>query len=194
MKTIHVLLAPDYADWEASLVLCELRRLGGYRIAVVSLDTAPLSSLGGLSLKPDIELSRLNLLHSALLLIPGSEHWLRRERPDLTRLLRQAVSMGLPLAASGSAVTLLARAAILEDRRHTASSLEELRRYAPEYKGEAFFCKAERAVNDAQVVTASGFAPVEFALAVFEQMGMPEGGREAWRVGFQLCFEGKSPS
>ncbi|MCL2011242.1 MAG: DJ-1/PfpI family protein [Cystobacterineae bacterium] len=192
MKTVHVLLAPDYADWEAALALCELRRLGGYRIAAVSLDASPLCSLGGLTLKPDIELPRLNLLHSALLLIPGSEYWLRQERPDLTRLLRQALSMGLPLAACGSAVTLLARAAILDDRKHTGNSLEELRRYAPEYKGEAFFCKAERAISALGLVTASGFAPVDFALAIFEQMGI-EGGREALRVSFQLPSGGEPP-
>jgi len=185
MKTVHVLLAPHYADWEAALALCELRRLGGFRIAAVSLDAAPVNSLAGLSLKPDIELGRLNLLHSALLVIPGSEYWLRQERPDLTRLLRQAISAGLPLAASGSAVTLLARAALLDDKRHTGNSLEELWRYAPEYKGESFFCKTERAISAANVVTASGFAPVDFAVAVFGQMGILEGGREAWRLNFQ---------
>jgi len=185
VKTVHVLLAPDYADWEAALALCELRRLGGFRIAAVSLDSRPPSSLAGLTLKPDIELSRLNLLHSALLVIPGSEYWLRQERPDLTRLLRQAVSVGLPLAASGSAVTLLARAGLLDDRKHTGNSLEELWRYAPEYKGESFFCKAERAVSATNVVTASGFAPVEFTVAVFGQMGM-EASSEAWRLSFQI--------
>jgi len=186
MKTVHVLLAPNYADWEAALALCELRRLGGFRIAAVSLDATPVYSLAGLALKPDIELPRLNLLHSALLVIPGSEYWLRQERPDLTRLLRQAVSMGLPLAASGSAVTLLARACVLDDRQHTANSQEELWRYAPEYKGENFFCKEERAVRASKVITASGFAPVDFALAIFGQMGILEGGQEAWRLSFKM--------
>jgi len=176
MKTVHVLLAPNYADWEAALALCELRRLGGFRIAAVSLDSAPVCSLAGLALKPDIELPRLNLLHSALLVIPGSEYWLRKPRPDLTRLLRQAVSASLPVAASGSAVTLLARASLLDDRRHTASSLEELWRHAPEYKGEAFFCKTEHAVSASNMVTASGFAPADFAAAVLSQMGIGEVG------------------
>ncbi|MCL2178741.1 MAG: DJ-1/PfpI family protein [Proteobacteria bacterium] len=187
MKTVHVLLATDYADWEASFALCELRRLGGLRVSTVSLDSKPVCSLAGFVLKPDIELPRLHLLHSALLIIPGSEYWLRQERPDLTRLLRQAVSAGLPVAASGSAVTLLARAALLDDRPHTGNSVEELRRYAPEYKGEGFFCR-ERAVSAPLVVTASGFAPVEFAEAVFEQMGVPEGGREALRATFSNVF------
>jgi hypothetical protein len=59
----------------------------------------------------------------------------------------------------------------LNNRQHTSNMLKDLQRYAPEYSGAAHYVDAP-AVSDRHVITASGLAPVDFARAIFAELGV----------------------
>ena len=72
--TVYFLVFDGFADWEAALALCEIRRPGDWRIVTVGFSTRPVTSMGGLSIRPELTLDRLDLSRAALLILPGGHH------------------------------------------------------------------------------------------------------------------------
>jgi hypothetical protein len=66
-----------------------------------------------------------------------------------------------------------------------------LRHYAPEYGGAAYYVDAP-AVSDGHVITASGLADVDFARAIFAELGIFTPANEA--VWFDMFKHGKLPA
>ena len=46
-NTVYFFVFDGYADWEAALALCEIRRPGDFRVRTVALDRRPVQSMGG---------------------------------------------------------------------------------------------------------------------------------------------------
>jgi putative intracellular protease/amidase len=85
----------------------------------------------------------------------------------------------------------LARAGILNDRRHTSTERTELERYAPEYRGQEHFVDAP-VVADECVITASGLAPVDFARAILAKLSIfSRADEELW---FDMYKHGRLPT
>ena len=63
----------------------------------------------------------------------------------------------------------LARAGMLDDFHHTSNSREYLA--ASRYRGAGFYCDVP-AIADEGLITASGFASVEFAREIFRELGL----------------------
>lgn len=57
----------------------------------------------------------------------------------------------------------------LDTRKHTSNNLEYTKMVCPNYKGEKFY-EVGSAVSDANLVTASGIAPLEFAMEVLKKL------------------------
>ena len=62
----------------------------------------------------------------------------------------------------------LANMGYLDTRKHTSNNLEYTKMVCPNYKGEKFY-ELGSAVSDANLVTASGIAPLEFAREVLKK-------------------------
>jgi len=184
VKTVHLLLTPGFADWEAAFAIAELRRSGGWRVAAVGVDPGPVTSMGGLRVTPDVGLQRVDLSHSSMVILPGGDAWLEGERPDVSRQLKQAASVGLPVAAICGAVVALAHAGLLDDRDHTGNELAELERHAPRYQGAKRFKPDSVVERDRGVITAPGTRPVDFAAAIFEALGLFPGRVREYRALF----------
>jgi len=65
----------------------------------------------------------------------------------------------------------LGRAGVLDDRQHTSNMRSYLPRHAAEYAGAAHYVETP-AVSDRHVITASGLAAVDFARAIFAELGV----------------------
>ena len=84
----------------------------------------------------------------------------------------------MPVAAICGATSGLARAGLLDERRHTSAAPEYLA--ATGYAGGAHYVDA-RAVSDGGLVTAGPDAPVQFARATLGLLGlMPEAALDAY--------------
>ena len=97
---------------------------------------------------------------------------------------------GDPVAAICAGTLAVARAHVLDDRRHTSNTRSYLPTYAAEYSGSSHYVEAP-AVTDRHVITASGLAAVDFARAVFAELGVFTARNEA--LWFDMFKHGKLP-
>lgn len=169
-KSVHILVFDGFADWEPAHALSELRRSGNRSVVAVGFTDQPVTSMGGLRILPDTTLRDIRPSGIEILILPGGDFWeATYPETELNRLLVGLVSSGVPVAAICGGTLALARAGLLNDRRHTSNMPGYIAEHAPAYSGVSLYEEAP-AVSDRGVITASGLAPVEFALEIFRQL------------------------
>ena len=191
-RAIHVLVFDGFADWEPAHALAELRRWGKRTIRTVGFNGAPVVSMGGLRVLPDLELAAVRPEAIELLILPGGDLWQGSGYPRsaIEALLTALLAVETPIAAICAGTLVLARAHVLDDRRHTSNMRSYLAAYAPEYTGAAHYVEAP-AVSDRHVITASGLASVDFARAIFSELGILSAKDEA--LWFAMFKHGQLP-
>jgi putative intracellular protease/amidase len=174
-RTAHVAVYDTLADWEVGHLLAELRtgRMTGTPFDVVTVAEAPdpVTTMGGVRLLPDALLADLDPAGSDLLVLPGADLW------DAGGGAGFAAAAGrflesvppTPVAAICGATAGLARAGLLDHRRHTSAAAEYLAMTG--YAGGAHYVD-ERAVVDGDLITAGPQSPVQFARATMSRLGL----------------------
>lgn len=174
-QTVHLFVLDGLADWEVGFAIAGInnpafqKRPGRYHIQTVGLNAKPVTTLGGLTILPDVALSDLNASASALLILPGSENWDAGKNVEILALAKAFLIADIPVAAICGATTGLAYAGMLNDKAHTSNSLDYLQ--ATNYKGAAYY-RNRLAVTDGNVITAGGTAPIEFAYHIFKALDL----------------------
>jgi putative intracellular protease/amidase len=191
-RAIHVVIFDGFADWEPAHALAELRRWGKRTVRTVGFAGTPVISMGGLRIMPDLELASVRPEDVELLILPGGDLWQTGAypRPAIDSLIAALLAAETPIAAICAGTLALARAHALDDRRHTSNMRSYLPAYATEYSGGAHFLESP-AVTDRHVITASGLAAVDFARAIFAELGMFTAKNEA--LWFDMFKHGKLP-
>ena len=135
---VHVLVFDGLADWETGHALAELRRSGGLAVVAVGFTAEAVTTMGGLRIRPDLALSAVVPGDVRLFLLPGGDMW-EGEYPSaaLEALLRTLTEKGIPIAAICGATLALARAGLLDERRHTSNAPEYVAEHAANYQGAA---------------------------------------------------------
>ncbi|ANB19528.1 DJ-1/PfpI family protein [Dokdonella koreensis] len=189
---VYFFVFDGFADWGAALALCEIRRPGDYRVRTVGLRRAPVQSMGGLTVMPDLTVDEVDSRHGALLILPGGTAWERGENGALVAALPQWLAKGMAIGALCAGVLALARAGLLERRWHTANYPGYIETFEPGYAGSAQFDASALAVGDANLITASAFGGVEFAREVIRLLDLYDArDSEAW---YRLYKYGDPPS
>ena len=90
---VHLLVLDTLADWEAGLAVAHINRpapgyTGRYEIRSVGLDRAPIRSIGGVTMTPDMALADLRPSDSAMLILPGCQRASLQRRWKLPPLRR----------------------------------------------------------------------------------------------------------
>jgi len=171
---VHLAVFDTMADWEVGYLTAHLTSLRNrpedarFRVVTVGLTQAPVTTMGGLHVVPEIALDRLDPQDSAMLVLPGGETWGADATEPFVRAAREFLDAGVPVAAVCGATYGLAAAGLLDQRRHTSNDPGFLA--ASGYAGADHYV-GEPAVIDGDLVTATGVAPVHFARAVFERLG-----------------------
>lgn len=169
-KAVYLLVVDGFADWEPAHAVAELRRSGGYRVETAALSKQAVTSMGGVRVEPSTTVDEVDPEDVAVLILPGGDRWETSPiEPALLDLLATLERGRVPIAAICAATTVVARAGLLEGRRHTSNSLDYLRSHVPGYASEALYVDAP-AVRDRGLITASGLADVEFAYELFEEL------------------------
>lgn len=142
--------------------------------------------MGGLHLRPDLQLGELNLDDVAVLILPGADTW-GSGHDAILRVAEGLLLAGTPVAAICGATLGLARAGILDDVPHTSNAPEFLLG-TPGYHGATHY-RPEKTVSAGNLITAPATAPIEFAKAVFERLEFfPQPIVDAW---YGLCTTGE---
>jgi putative intracellular protease/amidase len=173
IATAHLTVFDALADWEVGYLLVELRtgRFTGspWNIVTVAESLEPITTMGGLRIVPDTVLDDLDPASSDLLILPGSDMWEAGGGADFAAAAGRFLDAGVPVAAICGATAGLARAGLLDRRRHTSA--------APEYLAATGYAGADsyvdqRAVVDGNLITAGPQSPVQFAGAVLRRLGL----------------------
>jgi len=191
-RAIYVVIFDGFADWEPAHALAELRRWGKRTIRTVGFVSTPVISMGGLRVVPDLTLASVRPEDVELLLLPGGDLWQSGDypRPILESLIAALLGTGTPIAAICAGTLALARAPALDDRQHTSNMGSYLSAHAPEYAGGGHYLEVP-AVSDRHVITASGLAAVDFARAIFAELGIFSDKDEA--LWFDMFKHGRLP-
>ena len=172
-RTAHLAVYDGLADPEVGHLLAELHtgRFTGrpFDVVTVGEDREPITTMGGLRLAPDILLAELDPADSDVLVLPGSEMWDAGGGGAFAAAAGRFLDAGVPVAAICGATAGLARAGLLDDRKHTSAAAEYLA--ATGYAGGDRYVD-ERAVVDGDLVTAGPQSPVQFARATLGRLGL----------------------
>jgi putative intracellular protease/amidase len=175
-RVAHVAVYDGFIDSEVGHLLVELRtgRFTGERfeIVIVAESLDPITTAGGFRVTPDAPLEDLDPASSDVLVLAGAEMWDAGGGQRFATAAGSFLAHGVPVAAICGATGGLARAGLLDDRRHTSSSAAYL---APTgYAGGALYVD-ERAVVDRGLITAGPQSPVQFARATLDVLGVAPG-------------------
>jgi putative intracellular protease/amidase len=191
-RAVHLMVVDGMADWEAALAIAELRRTGGHDVVTVGFGRDMVTTMGGLRVAPDLDLSDFVPRNAGLLIVPGGDLWEAGQypRPAFERALRDTAAAQVPLAAICGGTVALARAGLYQGRRHTSNDRDWLLGVVPGYAGHELY-RDDVAVRDNKVITASASGSVEFAGEIFAELGMlPAAQRTIW---FTLFKTGRFP-
>jgi putative intracellular protease/amidase len=175
-QTVHLFVLDMMADWEYGYAVVGINQPmfqlnpGRFTIRTVGATRDPVRTMGGLTIVPDMQLADLRPEESAMLILPGSTAWEQGAHADALDRARAFLDAGVPVAAICGATWGLANAGLLNARPHTSNAPEFLSAI-PGYGGGGHYVDAP-AHADAHLITASGTAPVDFARAIFEQLGL----------------------
>jgi putative intracellular protease/amidase len=171
-STAHLSLYNTLADWEVGYLLVELRtgRFTSRRWDIVTVAEArePITTMGGLRIMPDMLLEDLEPADSDLLILPGADMW-DAGGAAFSAAAGGFLDAGVPVAAICGATAGLARAGLLDQRRHTSAAAEYL--MATGYAGGDHYVD-ERVVVDGDLITAGPQSPVQFACGTLRRLGL----------------------
>jgi putative intracellular protease/amidase len=125
--------------------------------------------MGGVRILPDMLLDHLDPASSDLLILPGADFWDAGGGQAFTKTAARFLDAGVPVAAICGATAGLARAGLLDTRRHTSGAAEYL--MATGYAGMDYYVN-ERAMVDGDLITAGPQSPVQFARATLGHLGL----------------------
>ncbi|PFF32062.1 glutamine amidotransferase [Bacillus cereus] len=175
-KKVYLYVFNTMSDWEYGHLIAELnsgryfkKDLAPLKVVTVGANNELITTMGGLSIKPDISLDKCTLESNDLLVLPGGTTWGESIHHPILKKIGEALKLGTIVAAICGATEGLANFGYLDSRKHTSNDLEYIKMVCPNYKGEQLY-KMEPAVCDENLITASGVAPLEFAMEVLKKI------------------------
>lgn len=173
-KKAYLYVFDTMSDWEVGYLIAELnsgryfkKGLTAIEVVAVGVDKNPVTTMGGLEILPRISVDECKLESTDVLILPGGNTWMESIHEPILKKASTSLKKGHVVAAICGATVGLARVGLLDSRRHTSNDLEYLKMICPHYIGEKYY-EMEPAVTDGNLVTASGIAPLEFAMHVLK--------------------------
>ncbi|WP_329196373.1 MULTISPECIES: DJ-1/PfpI family protein [unclassified Streptomyces] len=172
-KPVHLAVYDTYADWETGHTTAHLTRRG-HRVRTVAFAAEePVTTMGGVRIRPDLALAGLRPEDSSLLILTGAALWDTGDTlAPFAAKAREFLAAGVPVAAICGATAGLAREGLLDGRRHTSAAAPYLAAQ-PGYAGGPDYVETD-AVTDGDLITAGPTEPVAFAREVFARLGVYE--------------------
>ena len=168
-KKIFIFLFNGFSDWEIAFLSPEIKKNEAFDLIYFSKDRDPVFSMGGLHILPDISISEIDVEDVYMLILPGGNAWEKGGNSEIDLLTKNLFAQKITIAAICAATTYLGEKGVLDNLKHTSNDLYYLKRIAPQYSGEKNYINS-LAITDANVITANGIAPIEFAREIFEKV------------------------
>lgn len=185
---LYLYVLDTLADWEIGYLTAELRSRRFFAdmnlvvpIVKVGASLDEITTMGGMTIRPDLALDQLELEDDDLLLLPGADTWFEPANRGILLVAKERIARDLPVAAICGATFGLASVGALDAKRHTSNDPGYLKAVAKDYAGQALYLDLP-AVSDRKLVTASGLSALDFTYEVVKVLGVfrPET-LEAWK-------------
>ena len=162
------------ADFEITLLLHRLRGTGKREIITLSENTAPVLAQSGLTYLPAEKIEAISEIDEyEALIIPGGP--INNEQNAICDIVRKMAAKGKLVAAICFAPQFLGRAGVLGAYAYTTSCSEEkIAQLGIKDPMPRENYRDERFVTDRNIITAKGYAFVDFAMAVCDYLGIYE--------------------
>ena len=135
-------------------VMSSMLEEAGFDVIVATASGEPLEGQST-QLIPDLKLADVNVEDYAGIMLPcfsaGSERW--HAFPEEISLVKQAVSLGKPIAAQHGAVIMLAEAGALVGKKYASS--KDLTHYAKGFANANAIYSGEGVIQDGNMITSS---------------------------------------
>ncbi|MFP7487596.1 type 1 glutamine amidotransferase family protein [Priestia filamentosa] len=175
-KKVYLYVFNTMSDWEYGYLISELnsgryfkKGLAPLKVVTVGINNEMITTMGGLSIKPDVSLNKCTFENEDLLILPGGDTWGEDIHQPILEKVDEALKLGTIVAAICGATVGLANSGYLDSRKHTSNDLEYIKMVCSNYKGEKFY-ELGPVVSSENLVTASGVAPLEFAMEVLKKL------------------------
>ncbi|WCN39258.1 type 1 glutamine amidotransferase family protein [Aneurinibacillus uraniidurans] len=175
-NTVYLYVFDTMADWEIGYLSAELnsgryykKGLTPSKIVTMGIEKTPVITKGGLKILPDSKLDECSIKNADALILPGGDTWAETIHEPIIKIVEQCLKENIVVAAICGATVGLAKKGLLDSRWHTSNDLDYLKMICPTYTGEKYY-KKESVVTDGKLITASGIAPLEFALHVLKSL------------------------
>lgn len=187
MKYAYVYVLDTMADWELGWVTAQLNsgqyfKTPGSRLPVrtVAISKDPITTMGGMTVLPDLTVDEMALDTSAVLLLPGANTWQDAKHLPILEKAKELLDTGSLVAAICGATTALAEHGILNDRPHTSNGPGYLEWSCPSYQGSAHY-QDEKIVTDGNLITTGSAGGLLLAREVIAKLDVfREETLEAW--------------
>jgi len=184
-KNCYLFVFDGYSDWEPALAVYGLSNFTDIAGITFSVDGKPVTSGGGIVINPAQSLADVDTARVDLLLLPGGNAIENGHYREILPLIAQQVRAQKPLAAICGATVFLARYGFLDHVRHTSNDLQLLKMLVPDYHAENNYVRSS-VVADRHIITAPGTAMVEFAQAIYQELGLAQQEQLAFWLQFFL--------
>ena len=171
MKKILYVILEQWADWELAYISSAVNMLGNgkFENKKLSLTKDAVTSIGGVKCLPDYDLQSVPSEYDALILIGGMT-WHNENAMQIKPLIDACIKKDKVLGAICDACRFLGSVGALNNAKHTANDLNELKQYSA-YTNEQGFIHRQ-AVSDNKIITANGTAALEFAQEILKALSV----------------------
>ncbi|MDO4479277.1 MAG: type 1 glutamine amidotransferase family protein [Lachnospiraceae bacterium] len=176
MRTVYLYVMNTMADWEPAPVMAELNSGRFFKkdaeeivVKTVSRTAHPITSMGGLTIVPDLMLDDIEVKKENCLILPGSDCWSDPEHGKIVDIAREFLACGAMVAGICGATIALAAKGLLDDRQHTSNGVGFLDMFCPQYQGSEHYVD-EPAVRDNNLITAAGTGSLMMARLILEYL------------------------
>ena len=199
MKNIVFVILDEFADWEAaflSSVLNDKNVTKNYTTNFASIDKNLKKSMGNLKVLPDLTLKEIDENDVDGLVLIGGRTWRSQTEETNSKIVELVKKFkndpDKVVGAICDAAYFLATNGLLNDRKHTVNSFDEIKDNS-NYTNAKNFVEME-SVIDGNLVTAKGDSPIHFAKNVMMALGdIPEKNVnlffDIYTIGFVKAFE-----
>ena len=199
MKNIVFVILDEFADWEAAFLSSALNDKNitkNYITNFASIDKNLKKSMGNLKVLPNLTLKEIDENDVDGLVLIGGRTWRSQTEETNTKIVELVKKFkndpDKVVGAICDAAYFLATNGLLNDRKHTVNSFDEIKDNS-NYTNSKNFVEME-SVIDGNLVTAKGDSPVHFAKNVMMALGnIPEKNVnlffDIYTIGFVKAFE-----
>ena len=185
-KTIYIYVLEDMAQWEIANIIQGLsmknllKENKEFLVKTVGINKNPIKTIGGLTILPDCSLEEIDIENTLALLLPGATTWNQAENQKVLNMALDFIDRGILVGAVCGATLALADLEVLNNFGHTSNSVEYLKMFSKNYKGEKLYVD-EVACIDKNLVTASAAGGLLWAKLILEYLDIyPSEKLESW--------------